>query len=68
MQDMLLECHEAKTLEECYHKNIETFCGLPHHLYLPRSREGTGQKFELLAFVNDVRQDVTEGSDGVEHM
>ena len=27
-----------------------------------------GQEFELLAFVNDVRQDVTEGSDGVEHM
>jgi len=46
----------------------ETFCGLPHHLYLPRSKTGQGEDFELLAFVNDVAQDVTEGSDGIEHM
>ena len=65
---MLLLCREAKTLGECNDEKIETFCGLPHHLYLPRSKKGTGQKFELLAFVNDVSQDVTEGSDGVEHM
>ena len=49
-------------------EHIETFCGFPHHLYLPKSRNDPGQKFELLAFVNDVSQDVTEGSDGVEHM
>ena len=63
----------------------ETFCGFPHHLYLPRlkeiisqllnmtitvgrSKEGAGQKFELLAFVNDVNQAATEGSDMIEHM
>ena len=49
-------------------QHLETFCGLPHHLYLPKSRHEPGEKFELLAFVNDVSQDVTEGSDGVEHM
>ena len=49
-------------------EHLETFCGLPHHLYLPKSKEEPGEKFELLAFVNDVSQDVTEGSDGVEHM
>ena len=49
-------------------EHIETFCGLPHHLYLPKSKKEPGEKFELLAFVNDVSQDVTEGSDGVEHM
>ena len=49
-------------------EHLETFCGLPHHLYLPKSRKDPGEKFELLAFVNDVSQDVTEGSDGVEHM
>ena len=48
--------------------SLNTFCGIPHNLYLPRSKEGSGQKFELLAFVNDVSQDVNEGSDGIEHM
>jgi len=47
----------------------ETFCGFPHNMYLPRSKEGPeGQDFELLAFVNDVAQDVTEGNDDIEHM
>ena len=65
---MLVSCAEANTFEECGLDNIETFCGLPHHLYLPRSKEQPGQKFELLAFVNDVSQDVTEGINKVEHM
>jgi hypothetical protein len=34
-----------------------------------RSKIGPGgQNFELLAFVNDVAQDATEGNDGIEHM
>ena len=27
-----------------------------------------GKKFIMMAFVTDVDQDVTEGSDGIEHM
>ena len=47
--------------------DIETYCGFPHNVYLPRSTpEGTD--FELVAFVNDVDQEVMEGSDGIEHM
>ena len=34
---------------------------------LPKD-EMNGKKFVLIAFVNDVDQSVTEGSDGVEHM
>ena len=68
MQTMLKSCAEVNTFEECGLENIETFCGLPHHLYLPRSKEGKGQKFELFVFVNDVSQDFTEGTNDIEHM
>ena len=60
---------------------LDTFCGLPHHLLLPRWHKQlklqwtnlnrstkAGENFQLLVFVNDVNQEVTEGSDGVEHM
>lgn len=64
---------------------LDTFCGLPHHLLLPRWNQlqskgkgvkllnvarstEAGENFQLLVFVNDVDQAVTEGSDGVEHM
>ena len=40
----------------------------PHNNCARRSKEGAGQQFELLAFVNDVNQEATEGSDGIEHM
>ena len=65
MQEILYKCGINNNLAPA---DLDTFCGLPHHLYLPRSREGPGQNFELLAFVNDVDPDVTEGRDGVEHM
>ena len=35
--------------------------------FIIRSSDG-GTEFQIVAFVNDVNQDVTEGSDGVEHM
>ena len=38
-----------------------------HIRSLPKD-EMNGKKFVLIAFVNDVDQSVTEGSDGVEHM
>ena len=56
-------------------RNPKTWCGFPHNLLLPRSREISlgryledAQEFVLMAFVNDVDQDVFEGSDGIEHM
>ena len=56
-------------------RSPKTWCGFPHNLLLPRSREISlgryledAQEFVLMAVVNDVDQDVVEGSDGVEHM
>jgi len=52
-------------------RDTKTWCGFPHNLLVPRSLpkdEMNGKKFVLIAFVNDVDQSVTEGSDGVEHM
>ena len=36
--------------------------------YNPNEADLGGGNFVLLAFVNDVAQEVTEGSDGIEHM
>lgn len=44
---------------------------IEHQKLLPRTfcrSTEEGQNFKLVVFVNDVSQDVTEGSDGVEHM
>ena len=56
-------------------KKTSTWCGFPHNLLVPRSNPldpdvglASAQQFLLLAVVTDVDQDVTEGSDGVEHM
>merc|ERR1712142_325718 len=56
-------------------REIGTWCGFPHHLLLPRSKDYDpndenlgGQDFVLYAFVTDVDDDVTAGSDNVEHM
>ena len=34
----------------------------------PSEKDGGGYKFVLFAFVNDVKEDVDEGMDNVEHM
>jgi len=53
-----------------------TWCGFPHHLLVPRSKDYDendsenlgGQDFGLFAIVTDVDEDVVAGSDNVEHM
>ena len=58
-------------IEDIVNKNTtRTWCGFPHNLLIPRStnfRHG-GRLFKLFVFVNDVDQDVSEGTDGIEHM
>jgi len=56
-------------------KPTETWCGYPHNLLLPRStyynpeEKDLGAKmFVLMAFVTSTRDDVTAGSDGIEHL
>eukprot|EP00091_Calanus_sinicus_P005006 TRINITY_DN15361_c0_g1_i1.p1 TRINITY_DN15361_c0_g1~~TRINITY_DN15361_c0_g1_i1.p1 ORF type:complete len:122 (+),score=19.36 TRINITY_DN15361_c0_g1_i1:54-419(+) len=56
-------------------RETQTWCGLPHNLLVPRSADFDpkeknlgGRNFVLFAFVTDVDQDVTTGSDGIEHM
>ena len=48
-------------------EGTNTWCGIPINLYLPKSSE-EGRDFCLMAFVNDVEQDVEEGLDGVQHV
>ena len=48
-------------------EGTNTWCGIPINLYLPKSSE-EGKDFCLMAFVNDVEQDVEEGLDGVQHV
>ena len=55
-----------------FHKNPAlppkpTFCGLPHHMYLPRSTED-GTKFSLVTVVSDIENGINEGNDDVEHL
>ena len=45
----------------------KTWCGIPMNLYLPKSSE-QGKDFLIMAFVNEVEQDVVEGLDGVQHV
>ena len=56
-------------------KETKTWCGFPHHLLLPKGRDFNkgdqikdAQSFLLMVLVNDIEQDVTEGSDRIEHM
>ena len=45
----------------------KNWCGIPMNLYLPKSSE-QGKDFLIMAFVNEVEQDVVEGLDGVQHV
>lgn len=51
------------------------WCGLPHHLLVPRSRAYVptdenlgGEDYVLYAFVTDTEDDIVVGSDGIPHM
>jgi len=53
----------------------DTWCGFPHHILVPRSKDYDpedenlgGQDFVLFAFVTNADSNVRAGSDGVEHM
>merc|ERR1719153_1708739 len=56
-------------------KPTETWCGIPHNLLLPRStfykpgeKDLGARRFVLMAFVTNTEDDVTAGSDGIEHL
>lgn len=56
-------------------KQSKTWCGIPHHMLLPRSADFDpamedlgGRTFTLIVIATDVEDDVVAGTDGVEHM
>jgi len=56
-------------------KDTGTWCGLPHNLLVPRSKDFNpgkkdlgGRNFVLFAVMTDVGQDIALGSDGIEHL